>query len=62
MSVAAVNSFIFEIIYCKRQTKNASKAMADSCDICTNRHRCVAVTLAQQPLTGSRWNIRLLKK
>jgi hypothetical protein len=49
MSVALVNSFIFEMIFCKRPTKKAPKAMADDCDICTNRCRSVTVTRRDIP-------------
>jgi 2-hydroxychromene-2-carboxylate isomerase len=41
-----MNSFIFRMIYCKRQTKNAPKAMANDSDICTNRRHGVTVTPA----------------
>jgi hypothetical protein len=45
MSTILMNSFIFEMIYCKRRPKNAPKAMADSGDICTNHRRRVTLTL-----------------
>ena len=45
MSVTLMNSFIFEMIYCKRPTKNAPKAIADSCDICTNHGHSVTIAM-----------------
>jgi 2-hydroxychromene-2-carboxylate isomerase len=41
MSTLLMNSFIFEMIYCKRLAKSAPKAIANSGDICTN-HRTSA--------------------
>jgi len=38
----AMNSFIFEMIYCKRQAKDAPKAMVKSGDICTNHRRAAS--------------------
>jgi 2-hydroxychromene-2-carboxylate isomerase len=40
-----MNSFIFEMIYCKRQAKNAPKAIANGGDICTNHRTSRTVTL-----------------
>ncbi len=39
-----MNSFIFGMIYCKRQVKSALKAMANACDICPNRSHGVTFT------------------
>jgi len=45
MRLTPVNSFIFEMIYCKRPAKSVAKAMANGCDICANPRSNVALTL-----------------
>jgi hypothetical protein len=48
MSALLMNSFIFEMIYCKRLAKNAPKAIANGGDICTNHRTSATVALVNK--------------